>query len=56
MSIKVMLAVADGSEDIETVTVSDVLRRAGIEGGIGVGDAATADYLCPWHSVARLML
>src|SRR5690606_25262394 len=31
MSIKVMLAVADGSEDIETVTVSDVLRRAGIE-------------------------
>ena len=31
MGIRVMLAVADGSEDIETVTVSDVLRRAGIE-------------------------
>lgn len=27
----VLLAVADGSEDIETITVADVLRRAGVQ-------------------------
>ena len=31
MTQKVLIAIADGSEDIETVTVADVLRRGGLD-------------------------
>ena len=31
MTTNVLIAIADGSEEIETVTVADVLRRGGIE-------------------------
>ncbi|MAE56213.1 MAG: DJ-1 family protein, partial [Porticoccaceae bacterium] len=30
MNMKVLIPIADGSEEIESVTVIDILRRAGV--------------------------
>ena len=45
MTLRALITVADGVEDIECVTLIDVLRRAGVEVVVASIESATDDHL-----------